>query len=202
MGGSYWSLLDTHVGVAFGEHHFDMTVKHLINDGLMTFFFFIVGLEVTREFKIGELTDRSRAAVPVVAAIAGLAVPAVIFLLLNPSGENAQAWGVVISTDTAFLVGALAIIKPKFPGRLRIFLLTLAVVDDVGRADRDRGVLLRRDPGGAAGGVGAAADRDRTGAVSARRPRACVRGAGLRAVGRAVSWRVSIRRSPVSRSRC
>ena len=129
---SYWSLLDTHVGVAFGEHHFDMTVKHLINDGLMTFFFFIVGLEVTREFTIGELTDRARAAVPVVAAIAGLAVPAVIFLLLNPSGENAHAWGVVISTDTAFLVGALAIIKPKFPGRLRIFLLTLAVVDDVG----------------------------------------------------------------------
>jgi Na+/H+ antiporter NhaA len=129
---SYWSLLDTHVGVAFGEYHFDMSVKHLINDGLMTFFFFIVGLEVTREFAIGELTDRSRAAVPVVAAIAGLVVPAVIFLLLNPSGENAHAWGVVISTDTAFLVGALAVIKPKFPGRLRIFLLTLAVVDDVG----------------------------------------------------------------------
>ncbi|MCV7302358.1 Na+/H+ antiporter NhaA [Mycobacterium barrassiae] len=129
---TYWALLDTHVGVALGERHFDMTVKHLINDGLMTFFFFIVGLEVTREFKIGELTDRSRAAVPVVAAFAGLAVPAVIFLLLNPSGENVQAWGVVISTDTAFLVGALAIIKPKFPGRLRIFLLTLAVVDDVG----------------------------------------------------------------------
>jgi Na+/H+ antiporter NhaA len=129
---AYWDLLNTHVGVAFGERHFDMSVKHLINDGLMTFFFFIVGLEVTREFKIGELTDRSRAAVPVVAAVAGLALPAVIFLLLNPSGENAQAWGVVISTDTAFLVGALAIIKPKFPGRLRIFLLTLAVVDDVG----------------------------------------------------------------------
>lgn len=129
---SYWSLLDTHMGVAFGDKHFDMSVKHLINDGLMTFFFFIVGLEVTREFKIGELTDRSRAAVPVVAAIAGLAIPAVIFLALNPSGENAHAWGVVISTDTAFLVGALAIIKPKFPGRLRIFLLTLAVVDDVG----------------------------------------------------------------------
>ncbi|MGO4441780.1 Na+/H+ antiporter NhaA [Mycobacterium sp. 2YAF39] len=129
---AYWSLLNTHVGVGFGDRHFEMSVKHLINDGLMTFFFFIVGLEVTREFKIGELTDRSRAAVPVVAAIAGLALPAVIFLLLNPSGENVQAWGVVISTDTAFLVGALAIIKPKFPGRLRIFLLTLAVVDDVG----------------------------------------------------------------------
>ncbi|WP_234809570.1 Na+/H+ antiporter NhaA [Mycolicibacterium tusciae] len=129
---SYWTLLDTHVGVSFGEHHFDMSVKHLVNDALMAFFFFIVGLEVTREFAIGELTDRARAAVPVVAAIAGLVAPAVIFLVLNPSGENAHAWGVVISTDTAFLVGALAIIKPKFPGRLRIFLLTLAVVDDVG----------------------------------------------------------------------
>ena len=129
---SYWTLLDTHVGFTFGDRHFELTVKHLVNDGLMTFFFFIVGLEVTREFAIGELTDRSRAAVPVVAAIAGLAIPAVIFLLFNPSGEDAQAWGVVISTDTAFLIGALAIIRPKFPARLRIFLLTLAVVDDVG----------------------------------------------------------------------
>jgi Na+/H+ antiporter NhaA len=129
---SYWALLDTHVGFTFGGNTFDLTVQHLINDGLMAFFFFIVGLEVTSEFAIGELTDRARAAVPVVAAIAGLTVPAVIFLLFNPSGENAQAWGVVISTDTAFLIGALAIIKPKYPARLRIFLLTLAVVDDIG----------------------------------------------------------------------
>ncbi|MGE2722786.1 Na+/H+ antiporter NhaA [Mycolicibacterium celeriflavum] len=129
---SYWTLLDTHVGFTFAESRFELTVKHLVNDGLMAFFFFIVGLEVKHEFAIGELTDRARAAVPVVAAIAGLAVPAAIFLLLNPSGENAQAWGVVISTDTAFLIGALAIIKPMFPSRLRTFLLTLAVVDDVG----------------------------------------------------------------------
>ena len=129
---TYWALLDTHVGFTFGDHTFELTVKHLINDGLMTFFFFIVGLEVTSEFAIGELTDRARAAVPVVAAIAGLTVPAVVFLLFNASGENARAWGVVISTDTAFLIGALAIIKPKYPARLRIFLLTLAVVDDIG----------------------------------------------------------------------
>jgi Na+/H+ antiporter NhaA len=129
---TYLALLDTHVGFTFGEHSVELSVKHLINDGLMTFFFFIVGLEVTSEFAIGGLTDRARAAVPVVAAIAGLAVPAVIFLLFNASGENAQAWGVVISTDTAFLIGALAIIKPKYPARLRIFLLTLAVVDDIG----------------------------------------------------------------------
>jgi Na+/H+ antiporter NhaA len=129
---TYWALLDTHVGIMFAGHTFELTVQHLINDGLMTFFFFIVGLEVTSEFAIGGLTDRARAAVPVVAAIAGLTVPAVIFLLFNASGENAQAWGVVISTDTAFLIGALAIIKPKYPARLRIFLLTLAVVDDIG----------------------------------------------------------------------
>jgi Na+/H+ antiporter NhaA len=129
---TYWALLDTHLGLTFGGHTLELTLKHLINDGLMTFFFFIVGLEVTSEFAIGELTDRARAAVPVVAAIAGLVAPAVIFLLVNASGANAQAWAVVISTDTAFLIGALAIIKPKYPARLRIFLLTLAVVDDIG----------------------------------------------------------------------
>lgn len=129
---TYSALLETHVGISVGEHRFDMSVKHIVNDALMTFFFFIVGLEVTREFTIGELTDRSRAAVPVVAAAAGLVVPAMVFLAFNPSGENAQAWGVVISTDTAFLVGALALIRPMFPARVRLFLLTLAVVDDVG----------------------------------------------------------------------
>ncbi|HTI76441.1 MAG TPA: Na+/H+ antiporter NhaA [Mycobacterium sp.] len=129
---TYWALLDTQIGLRFGEYSYELTVKHLVNDGLMTFFFFIVGLEVTSEFAIGQLTDRARAAVPVVAAIAGLTVPAVIFLLFNASSENAQAWGVVISTDTAFLIGALAIINPKYPARLRIFLLTLAVVDDIG----------------------------------------------------------------------
>ncbi|MCV7173461.1 Na+/H+ antiporter NhaA [Mycobacterium manitobense] len=129
---TYSAFWDTDVGLSFGEHHTEMSVKHLVNDGLMAFFFFIVGLEVKAEFAIGELTDRSRAAVPVVAAVAGLILPAVIFLAFNPSGDDAQAWGVVISTDTAFLVGALAVIKPKFPARLRIFLLTLAVVDDVG----------------------------------------------------------------------
>ena len=128
----YWALLNTRVGFSFGDVEFDLTVKNLINDGLMTFFFFIVGLEVMAEFTIGELTDRARAAVPVVAAIAGLAVPALIFLLINSTGDNADAWGVVISTDTAFLIGALAIINPKFPARLRLFLLTLAVVDDIG----------------------------------------------------------------------
>lgn len=129
---SYSDFWNTHIGLVFGDFHAELSVKHLVNDGLMALFFFIVGLEVKSQFTIGELTDRSRAAVPVIAAIAGLIVPAVVFLTLNPSGDDALAWGVVISTDTAFLVGALAIIGPKFPSRLRTFLLTLAVVDDVG----------------------------------------------------------------------
>src|SRR3546814_6038029 len=95
-------------------------------------FFFLVGLEVKHGFTLGELTDRSRAMVPVAAAVAGLAVPAGIFLLINASSGELDAWGVVISTDTAFLLGALAIIGPRFSARLRTFLLTLAVVDDVG----------------------------------------------------------------------
>ena len=131
-GANYTDFWNTHVGLTFGEFHAELSVKHLVNDGLMTFFFFAVGLEVKSQFTIGELTDRARAAVPVVAAIAGLILPAVVFLALNPSGDDARAWGVVISTDTAFLVGALAIIGPKYPARLRTFLLTLAVVDDVG----------------------------------------------------------------------
>ena len=129
---NYSAFWNTPVGLSFGEVHTELTVKEIVNDGLMAFFFFIVGLEVTSEFTIGELTDRARAAVPVVAAIAGLIVPAIIFVLFNQSGDNAHAWGVVISTDTAFLIGALAVVRPKYPARLRIFLLTLAVVDDVG----------------------------------------------------------------------
>ncbi|BBZ26421.1 Na(+)/H(+) antiporter NhaA 2 [Mycolicibacterium madagascariense] len=128
----YSAFWGTEVGLRFGDHHAELSVQHLVNDGLMTFFFFIVGLEVKSQFTIGELTDRARAAVPVIAALAGLLLPAVVFLLFNPSGEDARAWGTVISTDTAFLVGALAIIGPTCPARLRTFLLTLAVVDDVG----------------------------------------------------------------------
>ena len=131
-GATYDEFWDTEVEIVVGGFAAHLTLHQLVNDGLMAFFFFTVGLEVKREFTIGELTDRSRAAVPVIAAIAGLALPAAIFLLFNASTGHANAWGVVISTDTAFLLGALAIIGPKFPARLRTFLLTLAVVDDIG----------------------------------------------------------------------
>ncbi|HEX6366738.1 MAG TPA: Na+/H+ antiporter NhaA [Agromyces sp.] len=131
-GATYDAFWETEIQLSIGPIDAHLTLHELVNDGLMAFFFFLVGLEVKREFTIGELTDRSRAAVPVIAAVAGLVVPAIIFVMFNIGTGEAHAWGVVISTDTAFLLGALAIIGPKFPARLRTFLLTLAVVDDVG----------------------------------------------------------------------
>lgn len=126
---AFWSTM-AHIGL--GDFRVELDLYHLVNDALMAFFFFAVGLEVKRELMIGELTDRSRAIVPAAAAVAGLVVPALVFLLVAQGSGAEHAWGVVISTDTAFLVGALAIIRPKHPSRLRVFLLTLAVVDDIG----------------------------------------------------------------------
>ncbi len=131
-GYTYEQFWDMHLDVSIGGLQTSATLHGVVNDALMAFFFFLVGLEVKREFAIGELTDPARARVPIVAAVAGLVLPALIFLGFAASTGYAHAWGVVISTDTAFLLGALAIIGPKFPARLRTFLLTLAVVDDVG----------------------------------------------------------------------
>ena len=131
-GGTYDAFWHTRLAISVGGTSIDLDLQHWVNDGLMALFFFVIGLEVKREFAMGELRDRSKAAVPLAAAAAGLALPALLFLLLNPTGEQAAAWGVVISTDTAFLLGALAVVGPRRAERLRIFLLTLAVADDVG----------------------------------------------------------------------
>ena len=130
--GSYETFWDTHLTVGVGDLQLDFTLHALVNDALMSIFFFTVGLEVRREFAIGELTSWSRALVPVVAAVAGLVIPALLFVMIAAGSGHEGAWGVVISTDTAFLVGALALIGPRVPGRLRVFLLALAVVDDIG----------------------------------------------------------------------
>jgi Na+/H+ antiporter NhaA len=128
----YETFWETHLMVGVGDLQLNFTPHALVNDALMAIFFFTVGLEVRREFAIGELTSWSRAVVPVAAAIAGLAMPTLLFILIARGSGNEHAWGVVISTDTAFLVGALALIGPHVPGRLRVFLLALAVVDDIG----------------------------------------------------------------------
>ncbi len=129
---SYHDFWETQLSIGFGDIHLEFTLHALVNDALMAIFFFTVGLEVRREFAIGELTSWSRAMIPVVAAVAGLVVPAALFLAIAAGTGEAHAWGVVISTDTAFLVGALALIGPRASGRLRVFLLALAVVDDIG----------------------------------------------------------------------
>lgn len=130
--GTYDAFWETHLVVGVADLELDFTLHALVNDALMAIFFFTVGLEVRREFTIGELTSWSRAIVPVAAAVAGLVVPAVLYLLISAGSGFEHAWGIVISTDTAFLVGALALIGPRMSGRLRIFLLALAVVDDIG----------------------------------------------------------------------
>lgn len=128
----YDAFWESSVELRVGSMILQLDFRQIVNEGLMTLYFFVVGLEVKREFTLGELSSFSRAIVPVLAALSGLAVPAAVFLLFNPTGESAAAWGVVISSDTAFLIGALAIVGPRFPGHLRTFLLALAVVDDVG----------------------------------------------------------------------
>ncbi|UOE43197.1 Na+/H+ antiporter NhaA [Agromyces larvae] len=130
--GGYESFWETQLSIGVADLRLDFTLHSVVNDALMAMFFFTVGLEVRREFAIGELTSWSRALVPVIAALAGLAVPALLFVLIASGTGHEHAWGVVISTDTAFLVGALALVGPKVPGRLRVFLLALAVVDDIG----------------------------------------------------------------------
>ncbi|RFA13538.1 Na+/H+ antiporter NhaA [Subtercola boreus] len=132
LGSSYDDFWHSTISLQVGTNMLELDFRSLVNEGLMTLFFFVVGLEVKREFALGELSVWSRAVVPVSAAVAGLAIPAVIFVLINDQGPATRAWGVVISSDTAFLLGALAIVGPRLPGHLRTFLLALAVVDDIG----------------------------------------------------------------------
>ncbi|WP_232680543.1 Na+/H+ antiporter NhaA [Nocardioides sp. R-C-SC26] len=128
---AYTSLWHTEAAIRFGGAEIRMDLHHWINDGVMVVFFFVIGLEVRREFAVGELTDRSRITIPLIAGIGGMAVPAALYLLLNPTGEAARGWGVVIGTDTAFLLGVLALVGPAVSTQLRIFLLTLTVIDDI-----------------------------------------------------------------------
>ncbi len=128
---SYFSLWHTELAVRIGDAEIAKDLGHWVDDGLMVLFFFVVGLEVRRELSMGELTDRRNLVVPGLAALGGVIVPALIYLAINPGGEAASGWGVVIGTDTAFLLGALALVGPACPTQLRVFLLTLSIADDV-----------------------------------------------------------------------
>ncbi|PZR55019.1 Na+/H+ antiporter NhaA [Xylanimonas oleitrophica] len=131
-GGTYHAFWDTWLGVDVGGWSWGMDLHAWVNDATMAVFFLVIGLEISREATTGELRDRRAIAVPALGALGGLLVPALIFLAFNAGTEAAHGWGIVMSTDTAFLVGVLALFGPRCPDQLRLFLLTLAVVDDIG----------------------------------------------------------------------
>ncbi len=125
---SFWG---TTLSIELGGHGISLDLRHWVNSGLMTFFFFVVGLEARREVDLGELRGRRRFALPVLAGIAGMAVAVAIYLTFNAGRSSASGWGVAMSTDTAFALGLLALVGPRFPDRLRAFMLTVVVVDDI-----------------------------------------------------------------------
>jgi Na+/H+ antiporter NhaA len=127
---SYESVWMTKLSIQVGSAGISEDLRVWVNDGLMVFFFFVVGLEAKREFAMGELRERRRLATPVVAALGGMALPVAIYLLLNAGGAGAHGWGAAMSSDTAFALGALALLAPHAT-RLRVFMLTLVVVDDL-----------------------------------------------------------------------
>ncbi len=123
----------TEIGVAIGHWvHIDHHLVHWINDALMAVFFLLVGLELKREIVVGELASPKRAAVPIVAAIGGMVVPASIFALINMGGDGMRGWGIPMATDIAFAMGMLALLGRRIPLGLRVFLVSLAIVDDLG----------------------------------------------------------------------
>ena len=128
---SYDSFWSTTMSIDVGDHGIALDLRQWVNSGLMTFFFFVVGLEARREFDLGELRERRRFVLPLLAALGGILVPIAIYLSFNAGQSTAHGWGVAMSTDTAFALGLLALVGPRFPARLRAFMLTVAVVDDI-----------------------------------------------------------------------
>jgi Na+/H+ antiporter NhaA len=128
---SYETVWQTQLSVRIGEADVSQDLRHWVNGGLMTFFFFVVGLEARREFDIGELRERRRLALPLLAGVGGMVVPIAIYLAANAGEPSARGWGAAMSTDTAFALGMLALVGRGLPERLRTFMLTVVVVDDL-----------------------------------------------------------------------
>ena len=129
---AYEDLWHTTAIVGVDRWAIELELRHWVNDGLMAIFFLVVGLEVKREFLQGELRDRRKAALPIVAAFGGMVVPALLYAAFNAWGTGAAGWGIPMATDIAFALGVLAVAAPRLPGSLRVFLLALAIVDDIG----------------------------------------------------------------------
>jgi Na+/H+ antiporter NhaA len=128
---SYERVWRTRLALAIGHTGLSHDLHYWLSSGLMTLFFFVVGLEARREFDLGELRERRRLLLPVLAGLGGIVVPIAIFLGVNAGHTSAHGWGVAMSTDTAFALGVLALVGPRFPVQVRAFMLTVTVVDDV-----------------------------------------------------------------------
>lgn len=129
---SYQRLWHTPVGFRLGAHHFERSLEWFVNDGLMVIFFFVVGLEIRRELHHGELSEWRRASLPAAAALGGMLAPAGLYLALAGAPHTRSGWGVPMATDIAFAVGILTLLGKRVPAALRVLLLALAVIDDLG----------------------------------------------------------------------
>jgi NhaA family Na+:H+ antiporter len=129
---SYSHLWETNITINLGVISIHEHLRELVNSGLMTIFFFVVGMEIKRELTHGELSTIRKAAVPAIGALGGMIVPAAIFTAFNATGDGARGWAIPMATDIAFALGVLALLGKSLPNQLRVFLLALAIVDDIG----------------------------------------------------------------------
>jgi NhaA family Na+:H+ antiporter len=130
--GSYFDLWHMPVAIEIGSFRLSESLAHWVNDGLMAIFFFVVGLEIKRELLVGELASPRKAVIPVAAAVGGMAVPALIYALVNLGGDGMAGWAIPAATDIAFALGIMTLLGKRVPLSLKVFLMALAIVDDIG----------------------------------------------------------------------